>query len=156
MEDIQLREALIEDIPMLENYTLVVDSYFTKPMDALTESLHETEKHPILILKADKLVGFFILQRGESLARYTDNVQSILFKSHSIDLNYQGQGYAKASLKLLPNYIRTHFPEVEEIVLSVEADNISSQMLYVRSGFKSNHRQVDEDGEQKLVFVQPI
>lgn len=154
MKDISLREALIEDIPLLENYAMDMHAFVEKPMDALTESLHETEKHPILILKGSELVGFFILQLGKSITCYTDNPNALLFKAHSIDINYQGQGFAKQSLQLLPDYVHSHFPSIKEVVLAVDADNISSQMLYVRSGFHSNHHHVDADGNQKLVFVQ--
>lgn len=156
MEDIYLREALIEDIPLLVNYAMDTRSFVEKPMDALTESLHETEKHPILIFNDSTLVGFFILQLGKSVARYTDTSDAILFKSHSIDIHFQGQGFAKKSLQLLPAFVRTHFPSIKEIVLAVEADNLSSQMLYVRFGFISNHRRVESDEKQKLVFVQQI
>ncbi|MBM6613634.1 GNAT family N-acetyltransferase [Desemzia sp. RIT804] len=143
MEKITLREAVIEDAPKLENYAIDSNPYITKPMDALTESMHETEKHPILILKEDELIGFFILQLGVGVSEYTDNPKAILFKAHSIDLNYQGEGYAKKSLELLSDYVRYHYPFINEIVLSVSIDNISSQMLYVRSGFSSNQKRIN-------------
>lgn len=143
MEKITLREAVIEDAPKLENYAIDSNPYVTKPMDALTESMHETEKHPILILKEDELIGFFILQLGVGVSEYTDNPKAILFKAHSIDLNYQGEGYAKESLELLSDYVRYHYPWINEIVLSVSIDNISSQMLYVRSGFSSTQKRIN-------------
>ena len=156
MENVQLREAMIEDIPKLENYTIESDTYIIKPMDALTESLHETGKHPMLIIEGNDLVGFFILQFGIGVSRYTDNPKAVLFKAHSIDLKYQSQGYAKRSLELLPNYIREHYPEVDEIVLSVAVDNISSQMLYVRSGFLNSQKRININGKVEYVLAKKV
>lgn len=156
MEEIYLREALIKDIPLLENYALDPRTFMKKPMDVLAESQHETDIHPILILNETGLIGFFILQLGESVVQYTENKNAVLFAAHSIDLNYQKQGYAKKSLQLLPDYVRIHFPAADEIVLSIEADNISSQMLYARSGFNSKHRQVKIKGKTEFVYSQTV
>ncbi|MER1954281.1 GNAT family N-acetyltransferase [Desemzia incerta] len=156
METIQLREAMIEDIPKLENYAIESNTYMIKPMDALTESLHETGKHPILILKGNDLVGFFILQFGIGVSRYTDNPNAVLFKAHSIDLRYQSQGYAKKSLELLPDYVREYYPDVDEIVLSVAVDNISSQMLYVRSGFLNSLKRININDKVEYVLAKKV
>lgn len=156
MEEIQLREAMIEDIPKLENYAIESNTYMNKPIDALTESLHETAKHPILILQGNVLVGFFILQFGIGVSRYTENPNAVLFKAHSIDLNYQSKGYAKQSLELLPEYVRKYYPEVDEIVLSVAADNISSQMLYVRSGFLNSLKRININGQVEYILAKKV
>lgn len=156
MEKLTLREAVIEDAPKLENYAIDSNPYIIKPMDALTESMHETEKHPILILRGDDLIGFFILQLGVGISSFTDNPKAILFKAHSIDLNYQGKGYAKASLELLPDYVRYHYPMVNEIVLSVSIDNVSSQMLYVRSGFSNTQQRIHIGDSVELVLSKKL
>ena len=156
MEKIILREAVIEDAPKLENYAIDSNSYIVKPMDALTESLHETEKHPILILKGRELIGFFILQLGVGVSTFTDNPKAILFRAHSIDLNYQGEGYAKKSLELLPDYVRYHYPMINEIVLSVSIDNISSQMLYIQSGFSNTQQRINIGDSIEFVLAKKL
>lgn len=156
MEKITLREAVIEDGPKLENYAIDSNPYIIKPMDALTESMHETEKHPILILKDEELIGFFILQLGVGVSKFSDNPKAILFKAHSIDLNYQGKGYAKKSLELLPDYVLYHYPMVNEIVLSVSIDNISSQMLYLRCGFSNTNKRISIGNSVEFILVKNL
>ena len=54
----------MSDGELLASYFLE-DSHFTSlPMDAMTQTLYEVEKHPIMILKEEAFVGFFILQVG--------------------------------------------------------------------------------------------
>lgn len=156
MEKITLREAVIEDAPKLENYAIDSNPYIIKPMNALTESMHETEKHPILILKGEELVGFFILQRGIGVSDITDNPNAILFKAHSIDFNYQREGYAKKSLELLSDYVLYHYPLVNEIVLTVSIDNISGQMLYVRSGFSNTYKRINIGDSVEFVLIKKV
>lgn len=156
MEKITLREAVIEDAPKLEYYSIDSNPYIVKPMDALTESMHETEQHPILILKEDELVGFFILQLGASVSNFTNNPKAILFKAHSIDLKYQREGYARRSLELLPDYVRYHYPLVNEIVLSVSIDNISSQMLYIRSGFSNTQQRIKIGDSVEFILAKKL
>ena len=110
MEDLILIEATIGDISMIENYTIEETPYTVMPMDGMTESMHEHEKHPILILDNGKMVGFFILQTGESILNYVSNPNAILLKAHSIDKRYQKQGYGKTSMEKLPEFIKEHFP----------------------------------------------
>ena len=61
MKDLILREATVGDILIIEDYTIEETPYTVKPMDGMTESLHESEKHQILVLDGDKMVAFFIL-----------------------------------------------------------------------------------------------
>lgn len=156
MEDLILIEATIGDISMIENYTIEETPYTVMPMDGMTESMHEHEKHPILILDNGKMVGFFILQTGESILNYVSNPNAILLKAHSIDKRYQKQGYGKTSMEKLPEFIKEHFPSINEIILLIDYDNISGQMMYLKSGFKDTTKKVKDLDGYKFIYSKVV
>lgn len=152
MENIILREATVGDVSMIEDYIIEKNPYTVMPMVGMTESLHENEKYPILILDQDTMVGFFILQTGNSVLNYVSNPNAILLKAHSVDKRYQKQGYGKASMEKLPEYIKDRFSSINEIVLLIDYDNISGQMMYLKSGFKDTKKKVKEVDGYKFVY----
>lgn len=156
IEGLILVEATVGDIHMIENYVIEENSYTVTPMDGMTESLHEYEKYPILILDKKKMVGFFILQTGESILNYTSNPHAILLKDHSVDKRYQKKGYGKASMEKLPEFIKKNFSSINEIILLIDYDNIGGQMMYLKSGFKNTKNKVKELHGYKFVYSKTI
>ena len=156
MKDLILREATVGDILIIEDYTIEETPYTVKPMDGMTESLHESEKHPILVLDGDKMVAFFILQTGDAVLKYGSNSHAILLKAHSVDRQYLKQGYGKASIEKLPSFVSEHFPSINEIILLVDYDNISGQMLYMKSGFKDTKNRVKELNGYKFIYSKTL
>ena len=98
------------------------------------------------------MVGFLILQTGNSVLNYVSNLNAILLKAHSVDKRYQKQGYGKASMEKLPEYIEERFSSINEIVLLIDYDNISGQMMYLKSGFKDTKKKVKEADGYKFVY----
>ena len=99
--------------------------------------LLESSMTAISILKNLRAVGFFILDRGEDKLEYTNNPQSILLRSFSINPLYQGQGIAKATMLpgLLEKFIYQLAPSCNEIVLAVNPANQLAYQLYLKCGF---------------------
>lgn len=106
------------------------------PDEVLPETLQDETRHPIVILADGIPVGFFILHHGEGIASYTSNERALLLRALSIDHTHQGQGYAKAAMLLLPAFARKHFPGFNEIVLVVNARNLTAKRLYEKTGFQ--------------------
>ncbi|NGP46406.1 GNAT family N-acetyltransferase [Bacillaceae bacterium SIJ1] len=52
-----------------------------------------------------------------------------------MDRNSQGNGFATKGLQLLPGFMHTHFPEVNEVVLGVNQKNHPAIQLYRKVGF---------------------
>lgn len=156
MEALLLREATVGDVPVIEDYTIEETPYTVKPMDGMTESLHENEKHPILVLDGDKMVGFFILQTGDAILNYCSNPHAILLKAHSVDKHYLKQGYGKASIEKLPSFVNEHFPSITEIILLIDYDNISGQMMYIKSGFKDTKNKIKELDGYKFIYSKKL
>ncbi|PFG03499.1 GNAT family N-acetyltransferase [Bacillus sp. es.034] len=103
------------------------------------EKIHNPTISPdtchIVILSDDAPVGYFALENGEKLRKYSTNPQARLLTSFSIDARHQGQGIAKEGLKQLPSFIREHLPATDEVVLGVNKRNQAAIGLYLKTGF---------------------
>ncbi|WP_373689076.1 GNAT family N-acetyltransferase [Clostridium sp. YIM B02551] len=59
----------------------------------------------------------------------------MLLRYFSINYPYQGKGYAKKALRLLPSFIKNNFMGINEVLLGVNERNIPAQKLYEKSSF---------------------
>ena len=153
---IELKEATVGDISLLESYLLEENQYADMPIKAMTNSLHETEKRPILILSENSLVGFFILQKNKVIESTTLADNCLFLKDHSIDERYQEKGYGKLSIESLSDYVKNHFDGVDEIILGVDYDNLSGQMLYLKTGFRDTKKRYKENGRSKFIYSKKL
>ena len=71
------------------------------------------------------------------MAPYTTNKAAIFFRSFSIDKNQRGKGYAKKVMDALPAYLSKQFPDIDEIYLTVNNDNIVAQALYKQANYEN-------------------
>ncbi|MGB3160445.1 MAG: GNAT family N-acetyltransferase [Carnobacterium sp.] len=155
-KEIKLKEATVGDIPLIESYLLEENQYADRPIKAMTNSLHETEKHPILILSNEILVGFFILQKNKIIKNFQMDNNCLFFKDHSIDERFQEKGFGKLSIEALPKYIKKHFSNIDEIILTVDYENLSGQMLYLKTGFKDTKKRIKENGRSKFIYSKKL
>jgi ribosomal protein S18 acetylase RimI-like enzyme len=102
------------------------------------------------------LYYFFVLDEGKDVDLYTSNQQALLLRTFSTDARYQGRGYAKQVLQLLPVFVQEHFPEANELVLAVNQRNLPAQKLYERSGFCYTNRHVAGPAGEQLVMSLPL
>lgn len=128
-----------EDFIDLTNYTLDDEqSQFTAMPKATLEIIKEKntgDKLPVSIFFNDKAVGFFVLDFGEDKFDLTENVNSTLLRSLSIDPEYQGKGIGKTAMVIVSDFIKENFPACTEIVLAVNFNNKSAYNLYLKCGF---------------------
>jgi GNAT superfamily N-acetyltransferase len=89
----------------------------------------------VLILEDEEPAGYFALEDGEKLHKYSDNQNARLLTSFSIDSGQQGKGFAKKGLSLLPAFVRNRLPGVNEVVLGVNKRNEAAISLYLKTGF---------------------
>lgn len=128
--------------PALETFSLPLEQekYTTLPRD-LDDPLPEGV-YPVVIA-ADNPVGFFLLHDTERVTSYTDSTDALLLSAFSIDYRSQRNGYAKTALTLLPDYVRSRFPTIREVVLSVNLKNEAAFALYEQVGFTDTGRRID-------------
>ena len=75
--------------------------------------------------------------RDSSTSRGLGDVykRQLFFRSFSIDARYRGQGYGTATMRELPQFVKNHYPEVNELCLTVNTDNDIAQKLYQRLNY---------------------
>ncbi|MFD2611053.1 GNAT family N-acetyltransferase [Paenibacillus gansuensis] len=108
--------------------------YVFLPAKAL-DVLNDEFCFSVVILWEDVPVGFFVLHFSEEVSLFTDHEYAVFLRAFSINQKHQGKGYAKAALNQLQNFMQTHFPQISEVVLTVNENNVPAQRLYEESGF---------------------
>ena len=122
---------------LIESYTLTEEQLqFTgTPKDSIDLSNAEQNRYSILAVKNEQMVTFFSLHKGEGVKPYSTNDNAILIRSFSTDFHQQGKGYAKNALLLVPEFVRSNFMGINEIVLAVNIKNEMAQALYKKCGY---------------------
>ncbi|GKV54261.1 N-acetyltransferase [Sporosarcina sp. NCCP-2222] len=134
---IDLVEYTTEYFEYLSDYYLPEEQLqFTKmPLEKINETnISKTAKH-VLILENGVPVGYFALEDGEKLSKYSQNTNARLLTAFSIDFKNQGKGLAKIALQLLPEFVKNTLSEIDEIVLGVNQNNVPAYNLYLKTGF---------------------
>lgn len=128
---------------LVEQYTLTEEQlrYTKSPKESIALAKQDNSRHAILAMDGNKLVTFFVLHEKEGVTPYSSNEQALLIRSFSTDFYEQGKGYAKTALQLLSDFVRKHFPHINELVLRVNVPNRAAQELYKRCGFVDEGRQ---------------
>lgn len=142
------------DESLIERYAITTEQLsFTKsPKESIELAKLDRNRHAILVLAEDKLVSFFVLHEKDGVIPYSTNEAALLIRSFSTDYHEQGKGYAKAALQLLPEFVQTHFPHINELVLGVNVPNKSAQALYTKCGFVDEGRQVTRFNDELIVM----
>lgn len=112
--------------------------------------------HPILGIEKQQLATFFVLDEQKDVYLYTKNTAAILLRTFSTDYRMQGKGYATNALYLLPDYVKQHFPEKNEIVLAVNEKNFPARKLYEKTGFLYTSTKIITDERNQFVMYLPI
>jgi RimJ/RimL family protein N-acetyltransferase len=110
-------------------------SFVFLPSAVIDWSIQDKNCFPVVILFEDEPVGFFVLHHSEESQTFTENVNAIFLRAFSIDRKHQGKGFAGLAMNSLPKFVLNHFPQVVEIVLTVNENNLPAKRLYEKSGF---------------------
>ncbi|WDF49056.1 GNAT family N-acetyltransferase [Paenibacillus sp. KACC 21273] len=127
------------------------------PVDSLEEALTDPQRYPIVIMTEREVVGFFVLHTGQGILDYDDYTDTLLaevmlIRALLIDSRYQGKGYARQAMELLPAWVRYHFPFIHELLLAVNERNVAAQHTYTVAGFKDlGHRPIELAGPQRIM-----
>lgn len=132
------------------------------PEQTLQDACSDPGKTGVVIARGERAVGFFVLHTGEGIADFfQDYPGAVLLRAFLMDYASQGQGFAKAAMALLPDFVRTHYPEAQRVVLAVNERNIPAGQLYSRAGFQDNGlRRSGSKGPQRIMqyelFSRPV
>ncbi|WP_326982376.1 GNAT family N-acetyltransferase [Chryseobacterium sp. MYb264] len=107
----------------------------------------------VTIFDNNKQAGFFTLDFGEDKLDLTDNQNSTLLRSLSINPEMQGKGIGKSAMIQVDDFVQKNFKDCEEIVLAVNQNNISAYELYLKVGYQYEGKtRIGRSGPQYLMF----
>lgn len=116
------------------------------------EERNDTQAFPITIFEDEKPAGFFVLDFGEDKFDLTENENSVLLRSLSVNPEMQGRGIGHAAMMAVDDFIRKHFKSCNEIVLAVNQNNLSAYELYIKVGYLYEGRtRTGRNGPQYLM-----
>ncbi|MEH6941051.1 GNAT family N-acetyltransferase [Bacillus sp. JJ722] len=139
---------------MICNYQLdeTQKTFTTLPCEALIACENDASSFPIVILKDDQPVGFFVLQVGETISHLTEVDDMMLIRSVSINPSYQGFGYAQDAMKILPEFVKGYYPNIMELFLIVNFKNTRAEHVYIKTGYVDRGNRIqDASGLKKIL-----
>ena len=129
---------------------------FTATAQQALKSISERDDDkafPVTILENDIPVGFFVLDFGKDKLELTDNENSVLVRSLSVNPKMQGKGIGKAAMLEVEHFVRDHFNTCDEIVLAVNQKNESAYHIYLQAGYIYDGKtRVGRSGPQYLMY----
>ncbi len=91
----------------------------------------------LAIFDDSNVVGFLLLKRSSAAPDWVpDNAAAV--SSLRIDLAHQSKGLGRRALQHLPQWVHHNWPKVEQLVLSVDADNHAGIHAYTAAGWEDN------------------
>ena len=157
MVDLQFFEP--KDLPEL-NYVLdeIQAQFSALPKQALEriEARNQNDDffaYPITIFYYEKVAGFCVLDFGDDKLALTDNADSVLLRSLSINPEFQGIGIGKSVMIVLDQFIKEHFKDCNEVVLSVNERNDLAFQIYLKTGYIFEGKKIEgRSGPQIVMF----
>lgn len=134
-DTLELRHFIDEHMDILNSFELPKEQVQFTSLPNNYKEVTEGQ-YRIVILYDNEPVGFFLLHSTDRVEEYSDNPQAMLLTAFSINQAKQGKGYAKRAMFLLREFVKTEFPNCNEIVLAVNQKNTPAQKLYVKAGFQ--------------------
>lgn len=86
------------------------------------------------LMADEQPVGFLLLKRGIYLPAWAD-ADAATLHALQIDRRMQGHGLGKACMQALPSAARRVWPDIKQLMLSVDAENTTALGLYLSQGW---------------------
>ncbi|MBP2618911.1 GNAT family N-acetyltransferase [Chryseobacterium jejuense] len=117
------------------------------------EERDDNDAFPITILENDVPAGFFVLDFGKDKFELTDNQNSVLVRSLSVNPEMQGRGIGKVAMILVDDFVNENFKHCDEIVLAVNQKNDSAYHIYLKAGYIYDGKtRIGRSGLQYLMY----
>ncbi|WP_394218770.1 GNAT family N-acetyltransferase [Halobacillus trueperi] len=122
------------------------------PSHALDQSMNGVYR--VVILESSRPVGFFLLNQTERVYNYTENPSALLLTAFSINHMDHGKVFAERAMRMVKGFAEYEFPHVNEIVHTVNHNNIPAPKLYSKCGFlDTGLRREGRIGEQIVMSL---
>ncbi|ASW74626.1 GNAT family acetyltransferase [Chryseobacterium piperi] len=139
------------------NYTLdEQQSQYTSTAEFALQRIEERndgQGFSVTIFEDEKPAGYFVLDFGDDKLELTDNPNSALLRSLSINPELQGRGIGKTAMIKVDDFVRENFKDCDEIVLAVNQNNTSAYDLYLKVGYSFDGKtRMGRSGTQYLMY----
>ncbi|MDR6921052.1 MULTISPECIES: GNAT family N-acetyltransferase [Chryseobacterium] len=146
-----------EDDLFKVNYALDEDQLrFTSTAEQAIQRIKERNDHQsfaVIIMDKGLPVGFFVLDFGEDKLDLTNNKDSVLLRSLSVNPEMQGKGIGKEAMQKVDDFVRENFSHCNEIVLAVNQKNESAYHIYRKAGYSYDGKtRIGRSGRQYLMY----
>lgn len=148
-----------EDLSDLDYALDEAQAQFTATTKQALEKIEERNQkddffaYPVSIVSDEQAVGFFVLDFGNDKYELTDNENSVLLRSLSVNPEFQGRGIGKRAMMEIDDFIKEHFKDCNEIVLAVNEKNTSAFQMYVKAGYSFEGKiREGRNGPQFIMF----
>lgn len=129
---------------------------FTATAEQALQNIKErtdSDAFPITILEDGSPVGFFVLDFGKDKFELTDNENSALIRSLSVNPKMQGKGIGKTAMLKVDDFVKKNFENCNEVVLAVNQKNNSAYHIYLASGYLYDGKtRIGRSGPQYLMY----
>lgn len=113
----------------------------------------DSDAFPVTIFENDIPVGFFVLDFGQDKFELTDNENSVLLRSLSVNPQMQGKGIGKKAMLKADGFVKENFKNCTEIVLAVNQKNTSAYHIYLEAGYINDGKtRIGRSGPQYLMY----
>ncbi|MGE8554064.1 MAG: GNAT family N-acetyltransferase [Chryseobacterium jejuense] len=117
------------------------------------EKRDDNDAFPITILENNVPAGFFVLDFGKDKFELTDNQNSVLVRSLSVNPEMQGKGIGKIAMMIVDDFVKENFKHCDEIVLAVNQKNDSAYHIYLKAGYIYDGKtRIGRSGPQYLMY----
>jgi RimJ/RimL family protein N-acetyltransferase len=124
---------------------------FTAYPHQILETLVDTERHYVLMVQEESVIGYFVLHENKGPVDIGSHNRALLIRALAVSKKEQGKGYALSAMKILPGFAKEYFKNAEELVLVVNHANIPAQNLYKKAGFSDTG--LRRNGVHGLQFI---
>jgi len=130
-----------KDLSELDFQLNEIQSHYSALPKSVLERIEERNQnddffaYPITVFDNETIVGFFVLDFGDDKFEFTADAYSVLLRSLSINPEFQGKGIGTSVMIAIDDFVKDHFHDCKEIVLSVNERNISALEIYLKTGY---------------------
>ncbi|WP_428773360.1 GNAT family N-acetyltransferase [Vibrio sp.] len=129
------------------------------PYVGTTEEILATvslDVQPHVICLDGEVVGMFLVDTCYSADYEFCRHPALGFRAFFVDHQFQGQGVAKAALKLLPEYLAERYRDFHQVYLTVNCKNPAAYNCYLKAGFEDtgDHYHGGAAGPQHIMYRQ--
>ncbi|MEH6941052.1 GNAT family N-acetyltransferase [Bacillus sp. JJ722] len=105
------------------------------PSEAISMFATNTYSDPVVMLLQQTPIGFFVLHDAKDALHDREVVNTMFVRSLSVNPRYQGNGFAQKAMRMLPQFVRQHYPHVLELFSVVNLNNARAESVYLKAGY---------------------